>query len=76
MNMELSATDEFKGLVRNSIDKIVVGLVIAAFLIGSSFICTTNMDPKILGVPALGFIGYLIALILGVWIFIDMNRRH
>lgn len=76
VNMELSANDEFKGVIRNSIDKLVVALVIAAFLIGSSFLCTTNMEPKILGVPALGFFGFVIALVLGVWVVIDMNRHH
>lgn len=56
----------FRWLVRN----IVMGLWVMALLISSSIICTTNMNPKILGIPALGVIGYLMAFSLMMYIFI------
>ncbi|MGN0034979.1 MAG: hypothetical protein ACI364_04565, partial [Coriobacteriales bacterium] len=76
MNMELSSSGDFDRTVRTSVNKIVVGLVIAGFLIGSSFICTTGMQPQVLGVPAVGFVGFLIAFILGMWEIVETVRRR
>ena len=39
-------------------------------LISSSIICTTDMKPKILGIPALGAIGYLGASVIVLYVFI------
>jgi ubiquinone biosynthesis protein len=50
------------------VDKMIIGLIDAAFLIGSSIICVTGMEPKILGIPILGVLGYFAAMILGVWL--------
>lgn len=47
-------------LVRN----IVMGLWVMALLISSSIVCTTDMTPKILGIPALGVMGYVFACII------------
>jgi ubiquinone biosynthesis protein len=76
MNIELSSSGGFDRSFRNAVGQIVVGLVIAAFLIGSSFICTTGMQPQVLGVPAVGFVGFLIAFVLGMWEILDMMRRR
>ena len=37
-------------------------LVIAALLLASSILCTTQMQPRLFGIPALGFLGYIMAL--------------
>ena len=45
-----------------------------ALLISSSIICTTNMEPKLLGIPALGAIGYFLAIIFTALVFISHIR--
>ena len=35
-----------------------------SLLISSSIVCTTDMTPKILGIPALGVMGYVFACII------------
>ena len=52
------------------VQKIVVGLWGMALLISSSIICMTDMKPKVLGIPALGFFGYLFAVIMIVYVFV------
>ena len=47
-----------------------MGLWVMALLISSSIICTTDMKPKILGIPALGAIGYLGAFVIVLYVFI------
>lgn len=53
-------------------------LISAGLFIGSSIVCTTNMQPEFLGVPLLGVIGYLSAFVLGayvVWQLFSARRR-
>ena len=47
-----------------------MGLWVMALLISSSIICTTDMKPKIMGIPALGAFGYLIAFVIVMYVFI------
>ena len=47
-----------------------INLDLHALLISSSIICTTDMKPKILGIPALGAIGYLGAFVIVLYVFI------
>ncbi len=45
-------------------------LGVMALLISSSIICTTDMKPKILGIPALGVLGYFGALVILMYLFV------
>ena len=70
VHMELDATKEFSHLMRRLVRNVVMGLWVMALLISSSIICTTEMKPKLLGIPALGFFGYILAFIICLYIFI------
>ena len=70
VNMKLDSTRELTDLVRRSVRNIVMGLWVMALLIGSSIICTTDMHPQMLGIPALGFMGYMLAFAICLYIFI------
>ena len=54
--------------VNHMVNKLTVGVVSAGLLMASSILCTTQMTPKIFGIPALGFIGYITAIGLGLWL--------
>ena len=62
-NITLHSSDNFTDIVRSSVRNFVIGLCIAALLISSSIICTTNMQPQVLGIPLLGAAGYAFALL-------------
>lgn len=47
---------------------IAMALISAGLFVGSSMLCTTNMAPKLLGVPVLGVLGYIGAFVLGVYV--------
>lgn len=56
-----------------------MALISAGLFIGSSMLCWTNMEPKFLGVPLLGVLGYLGAFVLGtyvVWRNIKIRHRQ
>ncbi len=70
INMELDATRKFSHLMRQLVRNVVMGLWVMALLISSSIICTTDMKPQLLGIPALGFFGYILAFIICLYVFI------
>ncbi|WP_232696029.1 ABC1 kinase family protein [Brevibacillus daliensis] len=76
MNLELTGAEEPLRQINHMVNKMVICLVSAALLIGSSLICTTDMQPKILGIPAIGAIGYLGAIFLGGCLIHDLLKNR
>ena len=70
INMELDSTRKFSQLMRRLVRNVVMGLWVMALLISSSIICTTDMQPRLLGIPALGFFGYMLAFVICLYVFI------
>lgn len=70
INLELHVSGELERLLRRLIRNIVMGLWVMALLISSSILCTTDMQPKICGIPALGVCGYVSAFIIVVYVFL------
>lgn len=67
LNLEVMGSNEPLATIDEMVNKMVVTIVAASLLVGSSLICTTDMTPKIFGIPMLGFIGFLGAIVLGIW---------
>ena len=65
INISLHSSKNFNDIVHSAVRNFVIGLCLAALLISSSIICTTDMTPKIMGLPFLGFIGYFAAIAVG-----------
>lgn len=60
-----------------SVGRISLALISVGLFLGSSILCTTNMEPKLLEVPVLGVLGYLGAFVLGVYVIVQTFRtRH
>lgn len=70
VNLDLQVTDDLAQLLRRLVRNIVMGLWVMALLISSSIICTTDMTPKILGIPAIGAFGYILAFLIVMYVFI------
>ncbi len=70
VNLDLRASDDLAFLLRRLVRNIVMGLWVMALLISSSIICTTDMKPKLWGIPALGAFGYVFAFIIVLYVFL------
>ena len=64
VNLDLHAGEDVSNLLRRVTRNIVMGPWVMALLISLGIICTTDMKPKFLGIPALGAFGYFIAVII------------
>ena len=58
-------------------DRIIICLLAASIIIGSSLICTADISPKVLGIPWISAAGFALAAIMSGWlmILIMKNRR-
>lgn len=70
VNLDLHASSELERLLRRLIRNIVMGLWVMALLISSSILCTTDMKPRLWGIPALGVVGYLLAFGIIMYVFL------
>ncbi|MFH1060831.1 MAG: AarF/UbiB family protein [Pseudomonadota bacterium] len=77
---ELGVEFKHKGLgpltraIEESSNRVAVGLIVAALIVGSSMIVTTGVEPKLWGLPALGLVGYLISGVVGLWLVWSIFR--
>lgn len=76
LNLEFVGTGEPLSRIDKMINKLVMGIIITGLLISSSLICTTGMTPKLFDIPALGVLGFIMALILGLILLYSLFRSH
>ena len=69
LKVNLEVTDSVQPLstIDEMVNKMIVTIIAASLLLASSLICTTDMTPKVFGIPVLGFLGYMGAIFLGIW---------
>lgn len=75
MKMELTPSHSLLSLLYGLVNTLVEGLIIMALLIASSIVCTTDLQPKILGMPVVAFIGFLLAFVLAVHMIVRSVRK-
>ncbi|MDF3057962.1 MAG: transporter [Rariglobus sp.] len=70
--------EDLDNAISSASNRLTLGVIIGALIIGSSSIVTTGIRPHLFGYPALGIIGYVISALLGFYIVWDIIRhgRH
>lgn len=78
INLNHRGLEDHDDAVKIAANRITLGVIIGALIIGSSLIVTTGIEPHLFGFPALGLIGYLLSAILGLYVIWDIIRhgRH
>ena len=71
-NMQLVGFDEPFKLLSDMVNRLTMALIVVGLFIGSSIVYYAGMKPIIFGIPVVGFMGYVIAFILSVWIVFDI----
>ena len=74
---EVKASEDILVTLYASVGRISLAIISVGLFLGSSILCTTNMEPKLLEVPVLGVLGYLGAFVLGIYVIVQTFRsRH
>ena len=59
-----------------SASRMTFGMIIGSLIVGSSLLMQTSSGPTLLGLPAVGIVGYLVAAILGLAMVFSMWRSR
>lgn len=78
INLQHRGLEEHDEAVKIAANRISLGVIIGALIIGSSLIVTTGIQPHLFGYPALGIVGYLLSAVLGLYVVWDIihHGRH
>lgn len=77
VNLEYDEIERVIQLLSKTMDKIVIALITAAILVGSSLIMLTDHGTSIMGYPIIGFVGFVFSAILGVvLIFMILSKNY
>lgn len=60
--------------VDKMVNRVVFAFIISSMIIGSSFILTSNVGPKIYNMSIIGISGFLIAAVMGFWLMISIIK--
>ena len=72
VNMEMVGSQEPIHLLANMVNRLTMALIVVGLFIGSSIVYYAGIKPVIFGIPIVGFLGYVIAFVLSVWIVFDI----
>jgi ubiquinone biosynthesis protein len=77
VDLDLKRLDSFGQRLDRTLDRVTVGIMTASLVIGSAIVMTVHEGPVVLGIPvlpALGFLGYVLAFLNSLWIFYGIWR--
>ncbi|WEV63847.1 lipopolysaccharide core heptose(II) kinase RfaY [Bifidobacterium sp. ESL0732] len=72
MNMEIVGSEEPLKQISDMINRLTMALIVVGLFVGSSIVYYAGMKPIVFGIPVVGFMGYVVAFILGAWIVFDI----
>lgn len=74
LRLDVDHLPKFGDQIDQAANRLTVGVVLAALIIGSSIALTVNAGPTLLGLPAFGLFGFLGAAIAGAWLVASIWR--
>ena len=74
VHVDLTSLMRFGSQLDGAANRLAIGIVTAALIIGSSIVMTVEGGPTLLGLPFFGLLGVLGAVIGGGWLFVSILR--
>ena len=74
IKVDISRLDNFAERLDRAASRLTVGTVTAALIIGSSIVMTVEGGPTLLGLPLFGLLGFIGAVIGGIWLLLSIWR--
>jgi len=74
VNIDIKRLEHLGGKIDHSVNRLTIGIVIAALIIGSSIVMTVSGGPTLLGLPVFGLLGFLGAVLGSLWLLYSIRR--
>lgn len=75
VNLEITGAEEPLSKIDGMVNKLVMALICTGSLVGASLLCTADLPAKLLGIPALGIVGFLMAAVLGTALLYSIHHN-
>jgi|AGTN01.3.fsa_nt_gi Predicted unusual protein kinase len=75
VNFEMVGSEAPLSRLEHAANRLIVGILSGCLVIGSSILCTTDMTPRLFGIPLLGVLGFAAALIMTVWLVVRILQK-
>jgi ubiquinone biosynthesis protein len=74
LELDLKRLDHFGLQLSRSANRLTVGIVTAALIVGTAIVMTVTGGPTLFGLPLFGLLGFLLAFLGGVWVLVSIWR--
>ena len=74
VKVDVTQLENFAERLDRAASRLTVGIVTAALIIGSSIVMTVEGGPTLLGLPLFGLLGFIGAVIGGIWLLLSIWR--
>jgi ubiquinone biosynthesis protein len=76
IEFDLKRLDRFGHQIDRSANRLTLGVVTAALIVGSSIVMTVRGGPEVFGLPLFGVIGFAAASLNAVWLVLSIWRSN
>jgi ubiquinone biosynthesis protein len=76
IEFDLKRLDHFGHQLDRSANRLTLGVVTAALIVGSSIVMTVGGGPELFGLPLFGVVGFVLASLNGFWLVVSMWRSN
>lgn len=76
IGLDVAHVQQLGEQISEAANRMAMALVIAALIVGSSIVMTVQGGPTLLGLPAFGFLGFVGAVVGGIWLLRLIARSH
>jgi ubiquinone biosynthesis protein len=74
MQLDIKNLNKSLNDLNRMVNRIVFGIVASALIIGSSYILSSNVGPKLYDISIIGILGFSIAAFMGLWLLISILK--
>jgi ubiquinone biosynthesis protein len=74
IDLDVKRLDHFGRQIDHSTNRLTIGVLTAALIIGSSIVMTVQGGPTLFGLPLFGLLGFMIAFFNSIWIVLSIWR--
>lgn len=74
IDLDVKRLDHFGHQIDHSTNRLTIGVLTAALIIGSSIVMTVQGGPTLFGLPLFGLLGFIIAFFNSIWIVLSIWR--
>ncbi|MBI1397661.1 MAG: phosphotransferase [Betaproteobacteria bacterium] len=76
IEFDLKRLDHFGHQIDRSANRLTLGVVTAALIVGSSIVMTVKGGPELFGLPVFGLLGFVVASVNAIWLVLSIWRSN